>query len=62
MSDPSIDVFRNPEVMIGNGCQQRLMSDAKHLSMLSQDVKQLRHRAADPTADTGINFIKKQGA
>jgi hypothetical protein len=38
------------------------MGDAKHLTVLSQDVKQLRHRAADPTANTGINFIKKQGA
>jgi hypothetical protein len=62
MRDPSIDVFRHPEVVIRNGCHQGLMGDAKHLTMLSQDVKQLRHRAADPTADTGINFIKKQGA
>ena len=52
MRDPSIDVFRHPEVVIRNGCHQGLMGDAKHLTMLSQDMKSIMFIRASSNSDS----------
>ena len=62
VSDTIADLFADAEMMISRRGHKRLMSDAEHLTVTRQHPQQIRHRAADSTADSRVDFIKQQRA